>query len=268
MHDATPQAAPHTAPRRLKLLSYNILDGGVGRLDPIYETLLHLDADVIALQEADGDRAAAYLAHKLGFDHILAQSLHSPHHVAILSRQPIEQAANLTIRFDHLNRPALTAIVPFAGSSIRIVTLHLPPHYDHEDDRLRDLLPVLDFLSQGPQAALPTVIMGDFNASAPYHPIDRAAMKPKRRALLESIGSTPRFDVVNTMLTRGFIDAYHHLNPSHPRHTFTTGYPADRVDYIWLSPDLLPRLAASDIETGGFAPYCSDHYPIWATLRA
>ncbi len=247
----------------MRFVSYNILDGGLGRLDPIYETLLYLDADLVALLEADDERGVRYLAEKLHMEHVVAQSAHSPHHVALLSRRPIQRLVNLTLRFTEMQKPALEAVVDFAGAPLRIVAAHLPAHFDHEDDRLRDLLPVLDALDQEP---MPTVMMGDFNATAPYHTLDMAALKPKRRQRLESIGGKPRHDVVNAIISRGDVDALHHLHPHHPKQTFTTGYPANRVDYIFLTTDLVARLKAADVETGGFAPYCSDHYPVWADL--
>ena len=259
--------------KNLRIVSYNILDGGLGRLDPIYETLLYLDADVVGLVEADDPAGVAYLARKLRMEHVMAESKNSSHHVALLSRRPIDRMINLTVRLPHMKKAALEATITFDDEALRFVVLHLPAHFEDEDARMREIVPLLDVLDEHAGAdGQRTVMMGDFNASAPYHPLNMAALKPSRRARLETIGGTPRHDVVNAVLERGYVDTYQRCHaglpgvPASVKQTFTTGYPANRVDYIWVTPDLADRVAAADVETGGFAPYCSDHYPIWTEL--
>lgn len=252
---------------RLRIVSYNILDGGLGRLDPIYETLLYLDADVIGLVEADDPAGVAYLARKLGMEHVIAEANDSTHHVALLSRRPIERMINLAVRVPRMKKAAMEAVISAGAAPLRIIVAHLPAHFQHEDDRMAELGPLLDAVEEGASTEMPTVMVGDFNASAPWHPIDHAALKPTRAARLAAIGGTPRYDVVNEITRRGYVDALHQIHQGPTRHTFTTGYPANRVDYIWVSPDLSGRLLGGDVETGGFAPYCSDHYPIWTDIR-
>ena len=252
---------------RLRIVSYNILDGGLGRLDPIYETLLYLDADLVGLVEADDPAGVAYLARKLKMEHVVAESAESTHHVALLSRLPIERMVNLGVRVP-MQKAAMETTVTVGGSALRLVVVHLPAHFEYEDDRLREIGPLLDMMGDEQAGKVPTLLLGDLNATAPWHPVDYAGLKPKRRERLETMGGTPRHDVVNAIAARGYVDALHHCGGGKPSpHTFTTGYPANRVDYIWASADLADRLLAAGVETGGFAPYCSDHYPIWTDLR-
>ncbi len=47
-------------------------------------------------------------------------------------------------------------------------------------------------------------------------------------------------------------------------YAYTTGQPWLRLDYIFASPELAPRLRVCDIVTGADAARCSDHFSIWA----
>ena len=72
---------------------------------------------------------------------------------------------------------------------------------------------------------------------------------------------------MNRVAGQGWVDAYQYVNPGGGKQTYTTGFPCSRFDYIWLSQDLAGRLKRCDVEQGGFAPYCSDHYPIWVSME-
>lgn len=252
----------------LKVVSYNILDGGLGRLDPIYETLLYLGGDVVGLCEADDERGVRYLAEKLGMDYVTAAGIGSPPRgVALLSRWPIERMVNLAAREPLLDRGAIEAVVEVEGEPIRVVAVHLAAGQERSDEEKR-LAQIDRVLAALEGERMPTVLMGDLNAAAPYEPFDFDAASPKVRQRLADRGRRePDYDVVERIVRGGWIDAYHRARPHEPKHTYTTGFPAARFDYIWLSSDLTHRLADADVERGGFAPYCSDHYPVWASLR-
>lgn len=255
-----------SAHRDIRLLSYNILNGGMGRLDPIYETLLYLDADVIALNEAD-ETSAAYLARKIGCEYALAEAnCGGAYDVALLSRLPIERMVNLGVRFPRLGRTAMEAIVTVGGEPWRIIAAHLTSGLDADDEQRR-LTEVEAVLTAIGEERYPTVLMGDLNASAAYHPFDPDAVTPRVRQRVAARGGRVDHAVIDRLLESGLVDAYHQIHPRDARHTFSTGFPALRIDYILLDAALAPRLIDADIERGGFAPYCSDHYPIWATLR-
>jgi endonuclease/exonuclease/phosphatase family metal-dependent hydrolase len=68
------------------------------------------------------------------------------------------------------------------------------------------------------------------------------------------------------MLDAGFVDAWQQLNPGKPRQpTFHLydGEPPYCCDYIFLTPDLVPRLRELRIDTGTQA---SDHQPVMVEL--
>lgn len=252
-------------PALIRLVTWNILKGGLGRLDPIYETLDYLRPDLVGLCETS-EHSASYLAGKLGMDYALAEARDEEHHVALLSRWPIQRMLNVGAAAS-VQRGALDATVHRHGQPLRAAVVHLSPGVGPhaERQRLDELDRILPFID--PAAAIPAAILGDFNADAPYHPTDPGAMSPWRRARLALAGDTLAHDVVDRMTGAGWTDAYRRAVTGPPRHTLTTGHPAQRVDYIWLDAALAPRVIAADVETGGFAPYASDHFPLWADLR-
>lgn len=257
-------------PRGLRLVSYNILDGALGRYDPVYETLAYLQPDVTAISEADDPKGLAYIASKLGMDHLLVEANQTTHHVAVLTHLPVEQMINLGGRIDFLYNAAMQVVVrPEAEAApLRIVAAHLKHGLDAEAerDRLRELNAILEFLDEQP--AMPTIITGDLNASAPYHPFDPDTLPPHRRQRLADRDYQVEHAVIERLLEAGYVDAHRQTHPdTPPPHTFTTGFPALRLDYVFLSPDLADLLVDAGVETGGFAPYCSDHYPVWSQFR-
>jgi endonuclease/exonuclease/phosphatase family metal-dependent hydrolase len=251
----------------MKIACYNILDGGLGRLDPIYETLLYLNADVVGLCEADDPKGVRYLADKLSMDYVVAEGTER-RGVAMLSRRPIEEMWSLSAKHPILDKGGLLGVVSTEDGPLQIALVHLEAGQDrsNEDSRLRQVEAVLGELAS---PTMDSILMGDLNAAAPYHPFDYEAASPKvkRRLALRDRRELDH-DVVGRIASAGWLDAYHTARPKDARHTYTTGFPATRFDYIWLSPGLASRLGNSDVEQGGFAPYCSDHYPIWASLRS
>jgi endonuclease/exonuclease/phosphatase family metal-dependent hydrolase len=255
--------------RPLKIVCYNILDGGLGRLDPIYETLLYLEGDLVGLCEAEDRRNpnnVRYLAEKLGMDFVTAES-QSGRAVALLSRRPVRQMINMSLRCPILDRGAMEATVEVDGAPLRIALVHLEAGQRRQDEDLR-LAQIRQVLAVLEESAVPTVLMGDLNAAAPYDPFDYDAASPKvKQRLAERAVRQLDHDVVQHIASRGWIDAYQRVRTTAAKHTYTTGFPAARFDYIWLSGGLERSLADADVERGGFAPYCSDHYPLWATIR-
>ncbi|QNN22132.1 hypothetical protein HED60_07555 [Planctomycetales bacterium ZRK34] len=249
----------------IKFVTYNILDGGLGRLDPIYETLLYLDADVVGLCEVDDPAGAQYIADKLGVELLLAESPTGSHHVAMMTKLPVRSMINLGVKFPSLSRAAMLCEVDTPRGPMRIVVIHLQAGFDHEPDRLAELDPILEMLAE---SQTPTMIMGDLNAVAPYHPFDADKLPEHRRQRLIDRGGKLDHDVIGRLTGDGWIDAYHFLRHDDPKHTFTTGFPALRLDYIFISQDLSSALVDADVDTGGFSPYCSDHFPVWVSLGA
>ncbi|TMD63267.1 MAG: hypothetical protein E6I91_13465 [Chloroflexi bacterium] len=65
----------------------------------------------------------------------------------------------------------------------------------------------------------------------------------------------------------GYVDCYRRINPRSPGFTYPSPTPAGRIDFIFASPELAPRLSTSYVvvKAAGVAGYeASDHLPVFA----
>jgi endonuclease/exonuclease/phosphatase family metal-dependent hydrolase len=72
----------------LRVMTYNVLDGGGSREDLIVEVLREVSADVVVLQEVFDGAFVERIGDALGMQHFVARG-NSKYHLAILSRWPI-----------------------------------------------------------------------------------------------------------------------------------------------------------------------------------
>jgi endonuclease/exonuclease/phosphatase family metal-dependent hydrolase len=228
----------------LKVASYNIHRGiGLDRLRRparIVDVLREIDADIVALQEADrrfGARASAlppelivqaspYLPVEISRrDHSIGW-----HGNAILVRRDTE-----ILHHDHIALPtleprgAVLAEVRLKGLTVRVVAMHLDLSGLW---RRRQALAIMAALSARPP--LPTIIMGDLNEWSLHGGCLRDFARHFR------IAPTP---------------------PS-----FHTRRPLARLDRIMVDPTL--RVTSCGTHHSPNARRASDHLPIWAQVEA
>lgn len=79
------------------------------------------------------------------------------------------------------------------------------------------------------------------------------------------LNATPESDGMRRLAATGWVDAWARLQGQAPGFTFEADRPHSRIDYIWVSPALAPRLTAIDVVTGG-AVRLSDHFGLIATF--
>src|SRR5436190_5414970 len=84
--------------RGVRFFSYNILDGGEGRADPLAEVIEAQRADCVALIEADNRDVLERISKRLQMHLIVAQGRR--HAVALLSRFAIVSSTNHAIAHD------------------------------------------------------------------------------------------------------------------------------------------------------------------------
>jgi endonuclease/exonuclease/phosphatase family metal-dependent hydrolase len=204
------------------------------------EVLNELDADVIALQEADrrfGSRASAVPLHMLDehsdyrpvpFD-IRAASI-GWHGNALLVRKDVEVLERHLFRLPSLEpRGAVLAELKVDGITVRVVGMHLDLSGLW---RRRQAHAILAHLAERDRP-VPTVLMGDLNEWS-----------------------------TNGGCLRDF--ATHHLFAPCGR-SFHARRPIAQLDRIMVSPDL--EIVASGAHASATARRASDHLPVWAELR-
>jgi endonuclease/exonuclease/phosphatase family metal-dependent hydrolase len=253
----------------MRLLSYNILDGGEGRADPIAEVIIASRPDIVVLIEADDQWVLDRISARLKMDCI--QGAGKSHAVAILSHWPIRDSINHGLLRNGISRSLLEAtVVDPAGTEWLIGAAHLPAGAAESDEaaRERDLAELLDVFAPRRAARQPHIIAGDFNANAPSQKIDPAECKERTREQWKANGGKLPRRIIQTMLNAGYSDAVADFSPemASSTGTFSTQQPGQRVDYIFTHGIVASRLRGVWIEQDRLAKYCSDHFPVGAEV--
>lgn len=225
----------------LKVASYNMRKAvGTDRLrkpDRVLDVLAEIDADVVALQEADrrfGAREAALPAELLGrtaYAHVpLSPRSHGLgwHGNAILVKRAVE-----VIEYQHLDLPtieprgAVLVELRVGDLPLRVVGMHLDLSGLQRRRQARTIVAAI-----GRRTPMATVLMGDLNEWS-----------------------------LHGGCLREFADGYR-CAPTGP--SFHARRPVARLDRILVNGAL--QISASGVHRSSKAQQASDHLPIWARL--
>jgi endonuclease/exonuclease/phosphatase family metal-dependent hydrolase len=251
----------------MRIVSYNILNGGQGRADPLTEVILAQRADVVVLVEADDPDVVRHIARRLNMDFVHADA--GSHAGAILSRWPMKMSINHAATEGHwMNAFVEAHVIDPAGVEWPIVGVHFAAHASLEREQLRerqlhDLFRRLKHLQGKPH-----ILAGDFNANAPSQQIDPARCYPgTQQKWIDNGGLLPR-RLVGKLLDAGYVDTLHTIAPdlADVTGTYTTHSPGQRIDYIFTHGIERSRIRSAWIERDRLAQYTSDHFPIGAEI--
>jgi endonuclease/exonuclease/phosphatase family metal-dependent hydrolase len=204
------------------------------------EVLRELDADVIALQEADrrfGTRASA-----IPLNMIEEHSDYKPvafdardgsigwHGNALLVRKTVEVVSKALLHLPSLEpRGAVMADICLDGEALRVVGMHLDLSGLWRRQQAHYILHRL----QNCETEMPAVLMGDLNEWS------------VRGGCLRDFG--------------------HHLAFADCGRSFHVRRPVARLDRIMVTPGL--GIDECGVHQSATARKASDHYPVWARLR-
>ncbi len=257
----------------MRILSWNIENGGADRFEAQLEVLRATVPDVVVLQEClgwdDGHRLASVAA-------ALDIPPSAPHtflavanargsgrrfHVGLVSRTGLHQRVTHTDGVAHV---VAEAVVDLGTAPLALFGVHLV--WSDEDARM---LEVERLMSWAEPVGL-ALLAGDLNALTRADPYPSDVDERLRRAGIDKYGHPPRFDVTDRLRDAGWIDA---LQPaaearSQDPNAWVTarrkrgeeGAVVDaRSDYVLVSPALWPRVARAAVLDVGSA---SDHQAI------
>jgi endonuclease/exonuclease/phosphatase family metal-dependent hydrolase len=229
----------------IRVASYNMRKG-IGtdrrrRPERTLAVLCELDADVVALQEADrrfGTRASAIPPHMIDL-----HSHYKPvpfetrdgsigwHGNALLVRKDTEIGASEILHLPSLEpRGAVVAELMLGGTALRVVGMHLDLSGLW---RRRQANTILSHLERC-ERPMPTVLMGDLNEWS------------TRGGCLREFAA--------------------HLAFAECGRSFHTRRPVVQLDRIMVTPEL--AIAECGVHRSPTARKASDHYPVWAVLAA
>ena len=239
---------------KLRILSYNILKGGVGREAFIGEVVTASDPHIVLLQEAYRPSVVRQLAETCGMEHWAASSGHS---VAFLSR--VEIASHVWRRVRWAKRAYLEVTT---RSGLSVYGVHLSAvHSNLTEQRrayeVRALLRSVERHQHGMH-----LVTGDFNTLAPGERLDMDRLPPRLRALAWVTGKSIRWITIRMMLEAGYVDGYRKFHGDEG-HTFTTADPHVRLDYAFLPEPMKGNLLRCEVVRDHPAlKKASDHFPL------
>ncbi|HZZ43466.1 MAG TPA: endonuclease/exonuclease/phosphatase family protein [Tepidisphaeraceae bacterium] len=255
----------------MRIVSYNILDGGEGRADPLAEVIEAQHPDIVALIEAQELSVVERIARRLNMDYVVGAGT-SGKASTILSRYPIRDSINHAVL-----RPAeipksfleVTLQTPEFGD-LPVGVLHLTAGAFEADERAREdeIASILKLFSRHRNPARPHLLVGDFNANSPLQQIDLERCKEKTKKAWQANGGNLPRRVVPSLFDIGYTDTLQAFNSRAAERltTFTTKDPGQRVDYIFSFGIEPRRIQRAWVETDRLATYASDHYPICAEI--
>lgn len=262
-----------------RLLTYNILDGGVGREEYIRETLRATQPDVILLQEIGSAAFIERLAADLGFNFFVARAnLHLARHhdksysldrrnVALLSRWPIANAVAHT-KFPAWNVFLESQIEYAPNRKLDITGVHLRP----------GSLPYTEFIRAAEVNALIrrlkargatySLIAGDFNTLNSGDQPNFAAFPPTLRRIVQTQLRFFKPFALPKFARASFTDCFRQLQPAEPGYTLPPPNPHIRLDYVFANANLAGCLKKCFVVREPSAVlHGSDHYPLLAEFE-
>ena len=251
----------------MKVMTFNILRGGIdeygSRIDFIKDVIKEASPDFLALQEAndfekDKNRLLRGVSRNIKLQYYALSSGSMledgrQYHAVSLSRYPIKKKYKFS--GPSFQCAALFSLIDSPFGELAICNIHL--NVDSEDERLRELEIILEYMAVYKNK----ILLGDFNSITLDDDYD-----------LETLEVEARFDVTN-ILKRDYVDVASYLTldnrstcptPSNRNPAYTKPM---RIDYIFVSPTLTPRIKAATVIKTPISDQASDHYPFILTIE-
>ena len=246
----------------LRLLSYNIRFGGVGREQALAETIIAAAPDLVVFQEATRPEVIERIAEVTKFPFWAARRNHS---IGYLSRQQVDYHE---WHYPAGARHSFLEIAP-AGGNARVFGLHLSARFSKWDERrrTREIRSLLDGIKRHQDGF--HVLVGDFNTLAPGDVLNLHQMPTWIKALVWISGRKLQRESIQLVLDAGYSDGYRMLNTENKGYTFPTWDPHVRLDYVFVPKKFGDRLAACSVitEPKERIQAASDHCPLVAELQ-
>jgi endonuclease/exonuclease/phosphatase family metal-dependent hydrolase len=243
----------------LRLVSWNIRYGGVGREEALAAAIRACDPDVVVLQEATRPEVVRHLASLTGLGIFGSRRGRS---LAFLSRLPIGAPV---WRRPFWCRHAFLDLT-LADAPVRIIGVHLSAVHAAWTERRRSL--ELQSLLRAVRTSGDAfhVLAGDFNTLAPGEILDPQRLPPRLRPFIWLSGGSIRWRTIAAVLDAGYVDGWRARHPGEPSvPTFPTWDPHLRLDYIFVPAHEAHRIVRCDVVTDGAAS-ASDHFPLVAEV--
>jgi endonuclease/exonuclease/phosphatase family metal-dependent hydrolase len=237
----------------MRIASYNIQFGGVGREQALGEVVRSLEPDVVVLQEANDPRVVRSVAEAAGMRYWYTRRGYS---LALMSRLPVESCVwQRPRRMRH-------AFLQTTINGVTLFGVHLQPYFSRwsERQRGREVHALLRLAE--PLRHQPHLLLGDFNAIAPSDVVEIRRMPRWIRLMIRVGAGVIATYAIRTILEHGYLDAYRMLYPEQPGATLPAMFPHLRLDYVFVPDHFRDCLTECTVVTEGAVKVASDHCPL------
>jgi endonuclease/exonuclease/phosphatase family metal-dependent hydrolase len=244
----------------MRVMTYNILNGGQGREQSILEVI----------QSVQQVYEAAFLQ-DLGMALNMQPFFGSGNRkrrVVLLSRLPIRSASSHHPSFPIWNNVVEAAIEYRVNKILNVFGVHAKANLGivGEWRRWREAKYILKQVS--PHSGKPCLIAGDFNAIAPSDAVVTTRMPKWLKLTLWLQGNRVYRFSIRAYLMAGFTDSFRYLNDGKDGFTLPSPYPNSRLDYIFVNSVLKTNLKKCwVVREPSVVEKASDHYPVVAEFE-
>lgn len=248
-----------SAQKQFRIISYNILEGmkmdsTKGKTEFV-DWVKAQDPDILALEECNKftQLSLEEMAHRYGHPYALIVK-ETGYPTGITSKYPIVNARKIT---DNMTHGFIVAQI----KDLIVIVLHLNPH--NYQKRREEIDVILSTIAAAPSQKK-WIMMGDFNSFSPLDKENYADGKAIARLkqgneqfhhnnLVD--GQFIDYDVQKRILDFGFKDTGKTMDKENK-------VKGNRIDYIYVSKDLIPKVTTAHFIRDGFTANHSDHKPV------
>ena len=242
----------------IRLMSYNIRFGGIGREARIAAVIKQLKPDIVVLQEATKPEIVERIASLCEMPHHGTKRSHSVGFVSNLEVKRLEW---------HYHRDLQRAFMEIELDGVRIYNIHLRATHSNytERGRMREVRALLDAIKEKSKDF--HVLVGDFNTLAPGELLNMQKLPWRYRFLAFVLGGRIQYRAIQLMLDAGYIDIYRKLHKE-PGFTFPAWDPNVRLDYVFTPAQFADRILKCEVATEISEPArATDHLPLLAEIE-
>ncbi|MBL8853614.1 MAG: cellulase family glycosylhydrolase [Planctomycetaceae bacterium] len=277
---ATAQAVSPTQPT-LKILTHNVWYGFTKKTEPRHARWLawmkEQAADIVVQQELNEYTPARLAQEAATWGHPYSELLKEDGFATgITSRFPLTDVERLRDGFHH-------GLLRCRVQGLWVYVIHFHP--SHFARRIEEARLLAEDIRSLPEAEPRIVLAGDFNG---FSPIDQAHYDQDEQLvpffqMLDQRDPNARnlnagkmdYGGIDAIQGQGFIDTVAHFR--NPKASFAGTFPTRlvsdedhgsdrRLDYIFVSPNLLPHVQRAEILRNETTELLSDHVPVTATI--
>lgn len=269
----------------MRLMTYNILEGGGDRWAALCEVISRQRPDVLAVQEClrfdcEWRSRLTDLERVTGLSGVLFPS-RTGFHLALLTPGTWKVLGSRYTTDGFHNGAAMVDVEVQDGARLRLGITHMNPWT--EDNRVSEATHLLKWARTA--EGVSTILLGDFNGLSPQDELPGSTLERLLPQYCQEPGLTDpwRHEALEVLLEGGFVDTAHVPGPATTGSTGTSaidvgttyptasiadpeGCPPIRIDYCLVTPDLAPHITAWRIVTEAPAGWASDHYPVVVEL--